>query len=185
MAKKVKGPDAPMVAPKKQPLRLINPLHPPLVAFLRYLEGHPGGTAMKSLDTIAQEMGTYPRGLSRWLKWLELYGAVHIDRHTGSSFGVGCNPYRYHLLMPVAEYEKNALAIREVVRAQLRPPKKSKAKPFPKLPLIEPDEMALIREQARAEVEASIRAFRPLPELREDPLDHIEAEAWRMAFNAE
>lgn len=183
MPKKAKGPDAPKVGPRTR-LRLINPLNPRLLMVLRFLEER-GGTVQMSLEKMSEATGTYSAGLSRWIGWLEVYGAIHIDRATGSMVGVGSNPHRYHQLMSVADYERDAVEIRDAIRAKLRPPKKPKRQPLPRLPLIEPDEMELIRQQARAEVEASIRAFRPLPELREDPLDHIEAEAWRLAFNAD
>lgn len=167
--------------PPRKALRFLDPHHPRLLAVLRWLEGR-GGTAQVRFDVVAEECGVHRRSLSRMLRWLELYGAIHVDRNTGADFGTGRNPSRYTQLMSVADYERDAKDIVEAIRASLR----SRTAPkggFPRgTPAIDPEEMARITEQARQEVLASIETLGKLPPLDAEPLSTDEAVAWATAF---
>lgn len=167
--------------PPRKALRLLDPHHPRLLALLRWLEGR-GGEAQVTIDAVAEESGVHRRSVSRMLPWLELYGAIHVNRNTGADFGTGRNPSRYTQLMSVADYERDAKDIVEAIRATLRPRKPPKGG-FPRnVSAIDPDEMARITEQARQEVLASIESLGKLPPLDVEPLTTDEAVAWSTAY---
>lgn len=168
-----------------KPLRLYDPLAPRMLAMLQVIEDH-GGEYQGKQGEFGALANVHEVSVGRMARWLELYGAIHVMRDP-PKFAQGAKPHRYVQLMSVEDYKANALEIREVVRNRLRPKRpKREVNPFPKgVAVFDPDEMRLIREQAKAEVLASIAAHKPLPKLEADPLDYEKVEGWNVAFNAE
>ncbi len=164
--------------------RLIDPLSPRLVALLRWLDDNGGHVQIRRIE-MEQEVGMEGQALTRWIRWAELYGAIHVDRER-RDFGKGAKPFTYHLLIPADEWVANARDIAKVVKAQL---KGEIPRPKGKLPArgvsaIDPKELARIQEQARLEVLDAISAAEPLPPLVVDPLAYDDVEAWGSAFTA-
>lgn len=167
---------------KGKKLRFIDPLSPRILVMLRWLEAQ-GGQAQVRRSIIAKEVGMQEMAVTKWMRWCELYGAVHVDREK-ADFGDGSKPYTYRLLIPVADYERDAAEIAKLVKESLRDPK-PKGRIGPKgVSAIDPKELAAIREQARLDVLEAIAAAEPLPPLVVDPLAYADVEAWGSAFNA-
>lgn len=173
------------VDPKAKRLILVDPRSERMLILLRWLEAK-GGKAQVPSGVIAQETGMPKPAVLQWFRWLELYGAVHIERRVQRTFGAGNQPYLISTLMSVADYERDCMELREVVRARLRPPKfPRKGRVFPRnVAALDPDEMELIKAQAVAEVRAAIAQYAPLPPLAPEPMPYDEVEAWGTAFNA-
>ena len=171
----------PKVEPKKKKMRLQDPKGEKIVALLRWLESK-GGSAQEPILSIAEQTGIDRLAIMRAMRWLEVYGAVHVNRNTGAVFGEGRRPNAYEQLMSVEVYLRDADAIRDAIRAKLKAPRPV----YPRRrSVIDPAELKLIEQQAKAEVAASLASAGPLPPLASDPLGYEDVEAWNLAFNAD
>lgn len=166
--------------PKK--IVLLNPLHPRMLLLVRYFDSV-GGEEQIDLTSLSEKLGIPRQAILRFTRWLELYGAIHVNR-TSLGFGEGRAVNTYRLLMPAADYERDAMHIREVVRKALKPKvdRKGGRVRFPRhIPVVSVSDMDAIRAQAREEVALALKGD-PLPRLEQEPLGYEDVEAWG-AFN--